>query len=254
MFVIKFSVCIDALYHHKDFNESVINGKESGYSTIEFWSWWDKDLESLEKILKEEEVEVSIFCTKFISLVDSTARQDYLNGLKESIEAAKRLNCHKLISQVGQELPNVSRQEQKQSVIDGLKACVPILEQENITLMVEPLNLEVDHPGYFLSESEEAFDIIKQVGSKHIKILYDIYHQQITEGNIIATIEKNIDLIGHFHAAGTPGRHELDNGELNYNQIFHAIDQTGYQGYVGLEYFPKGDPAVGLKRLLELKR
>ncbi|MRH41088.1 TIM barrel protein [Aquibacillus halophilus] len=243
------SVCIDALYMNKNFDQSVKDTKNAGFDTIEFWSWWDKDIELVEKTIEESGVQVSTFCTKFISLVDSNQRENYIDGLKQSIEVAKKLNCNRLISQVGQELTDVSRQEQKQSLVDGLKACVPILEKENITLLIEPLNTYVDHQGYYLSKSEEAFEIIKKIGSNHVKVLYDIYHQQITEGNIISTIENNIDLIGHFHAAGNPGRHELDSGELNYNRIFEAIDLTGYTGFVGLEYFPKADPTIGLKKL-----
>jgi hydroxypyruvate isomerase len=116
----------------------------------------------------------------------------------------------------------VSREAQTQSLIEGLRACVPILEKEGVTLLIEPLNTRVNHQGYFLASSEEAFHIINQVGSPYVKILFDIYHQQITEGNVIANIRENIGLIGHFHAAGNPGRHELDNGELNYEQIFKA--------------------------------
>ena len=130
---------------------------------------------------------------------------------------------------------------------------MPLLEREGITLLVEPLNTLVNHPGYFLASSEEAFDIVKQVGSQYVKVLFDIYHQQITEGHLIANIRENITWIGHFHAAGNPGRHELSNGELNYEQIFKAIDETGFTGYIGLEYFPLEEPSIGLKHLINDK-
>ena len=109
----------------------------------------------------------------------------------------------------------------------------------------------MDHPGYYLSSSEEAFSIVKEVDSENIKVLFDIYHQQITEGDIIRSICKNIDLIGHFHAAGNPGRHELDSGELNYPNIFRQIQESGYTGFMGLEYFPVRPVGYGLKKLLE---
>jgi hydroxypyruvate isomerase len=184
-------------------------------------------------------------------LVDPTKRSVYLEGLVESIAVAKRLHCTKLISQVGQALEGVSREAQTQSLIEGLRACVPILEKEGVTLLIEPLNTRVNHQGYFLASSEEAFHIINEVGSPFVKVLFDIYHQQITEGNVIANIRENIGLIGHFHAAGNPGRHELDNGELNYEQIFKAIDETGFEGHMGLEYFPLELPEVGLRKLLK---
>lgn len=244
-----FSVCVDALYMNKDFRESVVSIKKAGYHKIEFWSWWDKDLDLIAKTLEEGQLKLTTFCTKFISLVDETKRSDYINGLRESISVAKKLNCNMLISQVGQELPGISREAQKQSLIAGLKASVPILEEENITLVIEPLNTLVDHPGYFLSESKEAFAIIKEVASKHVKVLYDIYHQQITEGNILSNIQNNIEFIGHFHAAGNPGRHELDTGELNYDIIVDIIEKTTYIGDIGLEYFPENNPTYGLEKL-----
>ncbi|MGO4496648.1 hydroxypyruvate isomerase family protein [Paenibacillus sp. 2RAB27] len=247
----KLSVCMDALYKGRDFRESVNELKEIGYDTIEFWSWWQKDIDVVAAAVTEAGVSISTFCTKFTSLVDPTQRSVYLEGLVESIAVAKRLNCTKLISQVGQALEGVSREAQTQSLIEGLRACVPILEKEGVTLMIEPLNTRVNHQGYFLASSEEAFHIINEVGSPYVKILFDIYHQQITEGNVIANIRENIGLIGHFHAAGNPGRHELDNGELNYEQIFKAIDDTGFDGHMGLEYFPLEEPQVGLRKLLK---
>ncbi|KRE96859.1 glyoxylate-induced protein [Paenibacillus sp. Soil766] len=247
----KLSVCMDALYKGRDFRESVNELKEIGYDTIEFWSWWQKDIDVVADAVAEAGVSISTFCTKFTSLVDPTQRSVYIEGLVESIAVAKRLNCTKLISQVGQELTGVSREAQTQSLIEGLRACVPILEKEGVTLLIEPLNTRVNHQGYFLASSEEAFHIIKQVGSPYVKVLFDIYHQQITEGHVITNIRENIAWIGHFHAAGNPGRHELDNGELNYEQIFKAIDETGFGGHMGLEYFPLEAPKVGLQKLLK---
>ena len=116
-------------------------------------------------------------------------------------------------------------------------------------LVIEPLNTYVDHAGYYLWSSDEAFQIVGEVNSPNIKVLFDIYHQQIMEGNIIPRIRKNINSIGHFHAAGSPGRHELDSGEINYPNIFEAIGEAGYTGYIGLEYFPLKDAVEGLKKL-----
>ncbi|WNR45688.1 hydroxypyruvate isomerase family protein [Paenibacillus roseipurpureus] len=247
----KLSVCVDAVYNRRDFKESVQELRAIGYQAIEFWSWWNKDIDAVADAVEEAGVTVVTFCTKFVSLVDPEQRTTYMEGLSESIMIAKRLNCHQLISQVGQELAGVSREEQTQSLIEGLRACVPLLEKEGITLLIEPLNTHVDHGGYFLASSEEAFRIIREVASPNVKVLYDVYHQQITEGNLIAAIRDNIQWIGHFHAAGCPGRHELNEGELNYEAIFQAIRETGYTGYMGLEYFPRAEPQVGLQSLIK---
>lgn len=241
----KLSVCIDAVYAGKGFKEAVDDVMESGLDTIEFWGWEDKDLSLLESYQKEKHFHVAAFCTKFISLTEPSCRAAYLEGLKESITAAKRLGCRCLITQTGADT-GADRNLQRKSLTEGLKACVPVLLEEGITLVVEPLNLRVDHAGYFLSQSEEAAEIIKEVGSPNVKMLFDIYHQQITEGDLLRRIREYLPYIGHFHAAGNPGRHELYDSEINYPYVLKAIAQEGYEGCVGLEYFPSDIPSKGL--------
>ncbi len=246
----KYSVCLAALFNGKDPYESLKTIKGLGIDTFEFWVWWDTDLSPYYKAKEVLRMEISCFCTKFFSLTDPSSRSQYIEGLKASIKTAKDLGVHKLISQVGNALPGVSNADQRLSIVEGLKACVPILEDSGITLLLEPLNTLVDHKGYYLTSSEEAFEIHDEVASPYVKILFDIYHQQIMEGNLISRITKNIEKIGHFHVAGNPGRHEPDSGEINYREIFKAIDKAGYDEYIGLEYFPLRDPEEGLKNLL----
>jgi hydroxypyruvate isomerase len=242
----KYSVCIDAVYGKKPFAQTVSELSRLGFDRFEFWTWWDKDLDALSAESRKAGLSVSAMCTKFLSLVDPASHPAYLDGLAESIRAAKRIGCSKLITQVGNDT-GVSRAEQADSLVAGLTAAIPLLEKESMTLLVEPLNVRVDHGGYFLSSSDEAFEILGRVDSESVKLLFDIYHQQITEGDIIRRINANIDRIGHFHAAGCPGRRELDDGELNYVSIFAAIEALGFKGDVGLEYFPAKDPGEGLK-------
>lgn len=241
----KISVCIDAVYRDQNFAEAMEEVESAGVSAFEFWSWWDKDLEAIRKTQEKLGMTAAGLCTRFISLVDASKRDAYLVGLAETIQVARSLGCKTIISQVGDDL-GISRREQRQSLIDGLKACIPMLQEAELQLVIEPLNVLVDHPGYYLTRSDEAFDIARAVDSNHVKVLFDIYHQQITEGNVIRNIVENIDQIGHFHAAGNPGRHELTIGELNYVEIFKAIGGTDYRGYVGLEYFPIKNPIDGI--------
>jgi len=245
----KFSVCLDALYNGKDFINSMEQVSQYHFDAVEFWCWWDKDIQAIKKAKERLKMEIAGFCTKFISLVDSRQRTAYLQALEETIQIAKELGCHMIITQVGNDF-GISRVAQKLSLIEGLKACVPILEKHQMLLVFEPLNTIVDHPGYYLSSSEEAFQIAEEVDSPHVKVLFDVYHQQIMEGNIISRITENIDKIGHFHFAGVPGRNELNRGELNYSGIINAIKATSYDGYLGLEYFPKDDPSLGLSDLI----
>lgn len=243
----KISVCVDALYFEKDIYIGLEEIKQCGYDNFEIWCWWDKDIDKLIELKNKLEMKITACCTKFISLVEPAERDEYIKGLRDSIETAKKLGCNQLISQVGNDTGK-SREEQYKSLVEGLKLCAPILEENDITLVVEPLNTRVDHPGYYLWSSDEGFKMIDEVGSPNVKLLYDIYHQQIMEGDVLRQIIPNISKIGHFHAAGNPGRNELYYGELEYKRIFEEIKKTGFNGYVGFEYFPKDPVAEGLKK------
>ena len=127
-----------------------------------------------------------------------------------------------------------------------------IAKKEDFKLRVEPLNTLVDHPGYYLDSTKEAAEIDHAIKSSNLKLLYDVYHMQIMEGKIIDTIEKNIDIIGHFHSAGVPGRAELFDTEVNYPAILRKLEALGYKGNFGLEYFPKmTDHSESLKKIRE---
>jgi len=247
----RYSICLDALYSGKDFIESMREIKSLGFNAFEFWAWWEeKDIDKINTARLELGLEVAAFCTKFVSLVDKTKRDVYIKGLKETIPVAKKLDCKVIISQVGDELKDITRAAQQLSMIDGLKEAASLLEGGDIILAIEPLNTRVDHEGYFMWQSDEAVDILDRVGSPNVKMLFDIYHQQIMEGDIIRRCLKNLDKIVHFHVAGNPGRHELDDGEINYPGIFKALDEAGYSGYIGVEYNPKRDVKEGLRDLL----
>ena len=242
------SVCIDAVLGGIGFVDALQIVDEAGIRAFEFWGWWDKDIDELLTAKQQFGMDVSACCTKFISLVDPATRGDYLAGLEQSIAAAKRLGTTTLISQVGDFRPSHSRQSQHDCLVEGLHEAKPMLESAGITLVIEPLNELVDHAGYYLIRSDEAFEIVDKVASPNVKVVFDIYHQQISEGHLIRNITANIDKIGHFHAAGNPGRNELTSGEIHYPQVFEAIQATAFDGYVGLEYWPKAlQPLEGLQ-------
>lgn len=246
-----YSVCAPAVFNGVALPDAIRKAHAAGAEVCEFWSWWDQDLDAVAAALEETGVKLATICTKFISLTDPSKREEYKEGLRESIAAAKKLNCSMLISQVGQDT-GAPREEQHKSIVDGLKECAPMLEEAGVTLVVEPLNTYVDHKGYYLYSSLEGFDIVREINSPNVKLLYDIYHQQIMEGQLIANITPNIDLIAHFHVAGVPGRHEpLDEQEVNYPAVFAAIKKLGYKGALGLEYFPVNAPEAGLKVLFD---
>lgn len=248
----RYSVCLNALFGGVPLHEAIGLARAAGADTCEFWSWEGADLDRVEQALAEHGMQLAGMCTRSFTLTDPALRADYLDGLRASLPVAKRLHCPALITQVGPALAHLSRAEQHRSIVDGLKACVPLLEEAQVTLLVEPLNALVNHPGYYLTRSDEAFHIVREVNSPFVRVLFDIYHQQITEGNLIANLTANAEWIGHIHAAGCPGRHEpFRASEIHYPAVLHALEEAGYKGFIGLEYIPAEDAAQGLRRILQ---
>ncbi len=247
----RFCVAIPCFFKNADFCDALRNIAELGYDAAETYEWKHLDLDAVKKTIDETGVELLSMCTTNFKLTSPEHRELWLNGLRESCEAASKLGVHKLITQVGQDTGE-PREKQHESIVAGLKAAAPILDEYDVTIMIEPLNLYVDHPGYYLWSSAEGFDIIREVDHPRVKLIYDIYHQQIMEGNIIPSVTNNLDLIAHLHAAGHPGRHELQFGESDYKNIIKAIDAAGYTGALGLEYRPTLDPIESLKSVKEI--
>lgn len=246
----EFSVCIDSVFRDRDPQTALFGVRESGFEYFEFWGWWNKDIDSL--IRKAEELSLTCigFCTRFIPLTDPGQRDAYLVGLKETIAVAKKFRSRMIITQIGSDT-GARREFQHKSVVMGLKACAPILKESGMTMVIEPVNRRYENPNTFCEFSDEAFEILDETGSENVKMLFDTYHQQISEGDIINRSLARIGQIGHFHAAGHPNRYELYDGELNYKKVFAAIEAAGYQGYMGIEHKPAGDPVEGLKRIKE---
>jgi hydroxypyruvate isomerase len=137
--------------------------------------------------------------------------------------------------------------------VEGLKKVVGYAEQKNVNICIEILNSRLNHKGYMCDTAEWAGELCKRVGSPRMKMLFDIYHVQVQQGDIIARIKQFNQYIGHYHTAGVPGRHELDeNQELNYAAIMRAIADTNYQGYIGQEFTPTRDPMKSLREAVRL--
>lgn len=244
-------VVLPCFFSDETFDDQLKAISGLGYDACEIWGWKNLDIEKGKESLQKYGVELLSLCTTDFRMNEPEHADAFLMGLMESIDAARALGAKKLIAQVGQDTGK-ERAYQRESIVLNLKNAAPILEKNEITLMIEPLNTLYDHKGYFLSSSEEAFGIIREVNSPFVKVIFDIYHQQVTEGNILNNILNNLDLIAHFHAAGHPGRTDLWLGENDYRVIFDRIDKAGYKGACGLEYFPGGDAIKSLKDAKEI--
>ena len=243
-------VPIPCFFGKMDFCDAIKKVRELGYDCAETYKWQGLDLDKVRGTCEENGVELLSMCTTEFRMTSPENRKLWLEGLKESCAAAKKVGASRLITQVGQDT-GAPREEQHASIVAALKEAKPILEDSGIIIMIEPLNTYVNHPGYYLWSSVEGFDIIREVDHPLVKVVYDIYHQQVMEGNIIPNVTNNLDCIAHLHSAGHPGRHELQFGENDYKVIFKAVDEAGYTGACGLEYRPLLDP---VESLIEAKR
>lgn len=247
------SVCIEMFWRDQPHHERVGRVAQLGYRACEFWGWKNKDLDAIENALNDSGLVLAALSLEpGSSLIRRGYQQELVDGMRETARVAKRLGCSTVIATTGNTLDDETYEMSRRRVVRHLKALAPICEDRGLTLVLEPLNTLVDHHGYWLTRMAHAADIVEEVNSPAVKILMDLYHQQVQEGNIIANLTRYVPLIGHLHAAGVPGRHELVGGEMDYRAIFRAIDATGYQGFVGLEYSPTLDADASLRQALQL--
>lgn len=172
------------------------------------------------------------------SLVSPADRQGFLQELRLCIDAANQVGCNRLEVLTGNSLPGAPREVQMANCIGTLQAAVPLLEENGMTAIVELLNSTVDHPDYFLNTVEDGMDMIRRVGSPHVKLLLDIYHVQVMQGNLIQRIRSSYAETGQYHFADVPGRHEPGTGEINFRNVFRVIHELGYRGFITAEYHP----------------
>jgi hydroxypyruvate isomerase len=244
---LRLSVCVEMIFRELPFLERLERVAAAGYPAFEFWRFADKDAPAIRRKMDELGLACATFAgTGGASLVDPAARSALRDALGQALAVARQIDCRTLIVTTGQALADVPRADQHASVVAGLRELARPCEDQGVTLVLEPLNVLVDHQGYYLDRSAEAFEILDEVGSPAVKLLFDVYHQQITEGNLTSTIVANLGRIGHLHVADVPGRHEPGTGEINYRNVFRSIAAAGYEGYVGLEYRPSADAAASL--------
>ncbi len=170
--------------------------------------------------------------------------------LRAGLETAKQYQIPNLIVFSGNR-NGKSEEEGAANTVEGLKLVAPDAEAAGVTLILELLNSKVDHADYQCDRTAWGVQVVKAVGSPRVKLLYDIYHMQIMEGDLIRNIRDNIEHIAHFHTAGNPGRKDLDEAqEIYYPAVARAIHETGYSGFVGHEFSPKGDTLAALQQAL----
>lgn len=186
-----------------------------------------------------------------LSTGDPDKLEQFLDEIRESVDVAKRVNAQWVTVVPGHIDMRMEMDYQELNVIDALKQAAEILEPHDITIVIEPLNTLVNHPGMILTRTAQAYRICKAVGSPSCKILYDVYHQQITEGNLIRNMDLAWDEIPYIQLGDNPGRNEPWSGEINYRNVFKFLHEKGYDGIVGMEHGNSGDGKEGELALIE---
>ncbi len=245
-----YAVNVEMTFNRLPFLERLKKVKESGFSHYEFWQWKPKDLKAIKSANKELGLTPTQF-SAFWGITDAEKKMPFLKAVEEALAAAEFLGVKQLCVVAGEVTPGLALDRQFENVIDAIKMVVPLLEDAGVTLILEPLNVLVDHPKQLVVTTEDAIRVMKGVDSKNVKILFDVYHQQISEGNLSGNIKKYKDFIGYYQIADHPGRHEPSTGEINYAHVLRAIHETGYKGAIGLELSPKSDPAAALRAVRE---
>ena len=244
----KTSVCIEMIFLEYPFLQRIEKAAAAGFDAIEFWNWDNKDLPAIKTAVQRAGIGIATFQANLGgTLIDPNQRGAFVAGIQQSLDKAREMGVKALFvlsdelgpdRGVAHQFPDLSEETKRQSVLDGLKALSPLAEKAGVTLLLEPLNTLVDHKGYWLSRSTAGLELVREVNSPSIRLLYDIYHMQVMEGNLIHTLTDNLDAIGHIHVADVPGRHEPGTGEINYSRVFAALREAGYTGFVGMEFDP----------------
>ena len=186
-------------------------------------------------------------------LNDPANHSQCLEKIRRAIELTADAGFPNVICFSGKRRSKISDERGLHNCAVAVKKIVGLAEKRKVTLCMELLNSKLDHPGYMCDRTEWGADLVRRVGSERFKLLYDIYHMQVQEGDVIATIKKHARAIGHYHTAGVPGRHEIDDTqELNYPAIMRAIADSGFTGYVAHEFIPSRRPFASLREAVSI--
>ena len=185
------------------------------------------------------------------SAANSQSRNHFLGSLRNMLPTLEKLECPNLIVLSGDQVPGLSRAQQHAACVETLLRAAELVDKTPYSLLLENIDPE-ENPKYFLTSVVEGFEIIRKVGHPRVRFLYDLFHEQIAEGNLITKLEKNIDLVGLIHVADVPGRHEPGTGEINFANVYTTLARLNYNRYVAMEFEPLGDPVAALRTAREM--
>jgi hydroxypyruvate isomerase len=254
--MLRFSANITMLFNEVDFLARFEKAARAGFKGIEylFPYEWGKD-QLIDKLGENGLIQVlhnlpvGDWSAGERGIACIPAREtEFQEGVGKAIDYAKALGCFQVNCLVGLTPQNVPVEKVRETLIGNLRFAAKALDNEGIHLLIEPVN-DRDIPGFYLVHTADALQIIKEVGHPNLWLQYDVYHMQIMEGNLTKTILDNLSTILHIQIADNPGRHEPGTGEINFANLFKAIETAGYDRWVGCEYKPAGRTEDGLQWL-----
>jgi hydroxypyruvate isomerase len=231
----------------EEFELAAHAGFQSVESLTQYAAWSDADVARVRKLCQSLHLGVDTVLAQQdwkkrpVSIVDPAHRETFLGDIKNAIVYAKKLDIQNVSVTSGLSAAGKTYEQQWASLTEGVKRATDLIAEAKLTLLVEALNSIVDHQGCFLTSNVEALKLVKELNLPHVRLLFDLYHEQISRGNIIRTATEAAPFVKVFHVADNPGRNDPGTGEINYPNVYQAIKKTGYTGYIGMEYHPLGD-------------
>lgn len=249
------SVMLWTVYRELPFGQRLEKVAEAGYHAVElvseYGNWSEEDYREANRKKRSLGITFDASSGLRYGICDPGERDAFLANVRTMMSTLDRLECSRLIVLSGNKNPNLSIREQHLSCVDGLKRAAEIAGERNVELLLENIDPE-ENPRYYLTSVAEGFEIVGEVNHPKVKFLYDFFHEQIAEGNLIEKLEKNIGKVGLIHIADVPGRHEPGTGEINFPNIYRKLGQLHYNRYVAMEFLPTGDPVASLHAAREM--
>jgi hydroxypyruvate isomerase len=247
----QFAVNVEMWFTQLPFLDRIRRSAELGFPAVEFWPYDNKDLPAVHDLTQELGIEISQFTAWGFTpgLNNPKNEKAFLKTIEEACEVAHQLKCRKMTVVAGNNQDGMSQEAMLTQVTRALKLAAPTLESAKVMAILEPMNGRVDHPGHCLYGSPDAVKICREVDSPFVKINWDLYHMQITEGDLCGRMRDGLDQIGYLQLADHPGRFEPGTGEIHYNRVLKEAFDLGYRDYVGLECRPQDGELKAAQRV-----
>jgi hydroxypyruvate isomerase len=238
----------------EEFELAAKAGFQSVESLTQYAAWSDADVERVKKVCRANRLTVDTVLAQQdwkkrpVSIVDPSHRETFLGDVRNAIAYSKKLDIPQISLTSGLSAAGLSQEQQWASLTEGIKRAADLIAAAKLTLLIEPLNSLVDHPGCFLTSAVDGLRLVKEINLPHVRLLFDLYHEQIMRGNLINTLKAAEPYVAVFHVADNPGRNDPGTGEVYYPNVYDAIRKTGYNGYIGMEYHPLADPLASFTK------